>query len=136
MFSRFSPASKRVLRAAEQQCRNHNDYFVGVEHLLLALLDEHDEAVEARLAAAGMKAVDLRAELSRRLGAGEDRSWEGILVTPRVRNVIRIAEDSVASDAPVEPVTLFDAICSEGRSAAAETLALRRNVGHRRRVAG
>jgi ATP-dependent Clp protease ATP-binding subunit ClpA len=135
VFSRFSPASKRVLRAAEQECRNHNDYYLGVEHVLLALLDEHDQAIESRLARRSLKAGELRVELRRRLGTGEDRLWEGILVTPRVRAIVTLAEQAVG-DGEVEPVTLFDAICAEGRSAAAETLSPRRNVRRARRVAG
>jgi ATP-dependent Clp protease ATP-binding subunit ClpA len=91
VFSRFSPASKRVLRAAEQECRNHNDYYLGVEHVLLALLDEHDQAIESRLARRSLKAGELRVELRRRLGTGEDRLWEGILVTPRVRAIVTLA---------------------------------------------
>jgi ATP-dependent Clp protease ATP-binding subunit ClpA len=118
LFSRFSPASKRVLRAAEQECRNLNHYYVGVEHLLLALLEQHDPEVEARLAVWGVQAADVRAELRRAVGNADDRAWEGILVTPRVRRVVRLAE-AKAGDELVEPVHVFDAICDEGRSAAA-----------------
>ena len=125
MFSRFSPASKSVLRAAEQECRNLNHYYVGVEHVLLALLDQHDPAVDARLAARGIAAADVHAELRRRVGSGEDRLWDGILVTPRVRQVVRLAEHS-AGDGEVEPVHLFDAIVQEGRSMAAEAVAGKR----------
>ena len=28
------------MRAAEQECRNHDHYYAGVEHMLVALLDE------------------------------------------------------------------------------------------------
>jgi hypothetical protein len=106
-----------------------------VEHVLLALLDEHDQAIESRLARRSLKSGELRVEVRRRLGTGEDRLWEGILVTPRVRTIIALAEQAVG-DGEVEPVTLFDAICTEGRSAVAETLAPRRNVRRARRVAG
>jgi hypothetical protein len=106
-----------------------------VEHLLLALLDEHDEAIERRLERRSLKAAELHVELRRRLGTGEDRLWEGILVTPRVRAIVVLAERA-AGDGSVEPVTLFDAICAEGRSAAAETLAVRRNVRRSRQVTG
>ncbi|MBV8116758.1 MAG: hypothetical protein JOZ01_02200 [Candidatus Eremiobacteraeota bacterium] len=122
MFNRFSPAAKRVLRSAEQACRNHNHYYVGVEHVMLALLEEHDRGVEARLAERPIAAPDLELELRRALGTGEDRLWDGILVTPRLRSVIRLAEASVREQALVEPVHLFDAIVAEGGSLAAEIL--------------
>jgi ATP-dependent Clp protease ATP-binding subunit ClpA len=118
VFSRFSPASKRVLRAAEQECRNLNHYYVGVEHVLLALLEQHDPAVDARLAAWGVPAAEVQAELRRQIGTGDDRLWEGILVTPRVRRIVRLAEAG-AGESAVDPVHLLEAICDEGRSTAA-----------------
>ncbi|MGH7685063.1 MAG: Clp protease N-terminal domain-containing protein, partial [Vulcanimicrobiaceae bacterium] len=84
MFSRFSPAALRVLRVAEHECRNHNHYYVGAEHMLFALIEEKDADVEAALGEERISAGDVYAELKRALGTGEDRVWEGILITPRV----------------------------------------------------
>ncbi len=122
MFSRFNPAAKRVLRAAEQACRNHNHYYVGVGHLLFALLEERDPGVEARLAERGIHLPEVLADLRRALGTGDDRLWDGILVTPRVRHVVAIAESSVPQGSAVEPRDLFDAIVTEGGGLAAELL--------------
>jgi type VI secretion system protein VasG len=121
LFAKFSPASGRVLRAAEQECRNHNHYYVGVEHLLVALLEEQDSDVSARLRGEHIDAAEVHAEVRRALGTGEDRMWEGILVTPRVRKIVAMAEVQ-AGDRTVEPVDLLDAILSEGGSLAAEIL--------------
>ncbi len=121
MFAKFSPASGRVLRAAEQECRNHNHYYVGVEHLLVALLEEQDPAVSDRLSAERIDLSEVHAQARRALGTGEDRMWEGILVTPRVRKVVSLAETQ-AGDRPVEPGDLLDAIMAEGGSLAAEIL--------------
>ena len=112
-FSRFSPASRRALRAAEQECRNLNHYYVGVEHLLLALLAEQNESVEARLRGRGIVPGDVYLELRKRLGTGEDRVWQGILVTPRARRVVERAGAMLAADALIEPIDLFEAICLE-----------------------
>ncbi|HEY8314291.1 MAG TPA: Clp protease N-terminal domain-containing protein [Candidatus Baltobacteraceae bacterium] len=119
MFSRFSAASRRVLRAAEQECRNHNHYYVGAEHVLLALLEEHDMAVIERLSEDRIELAEVHAEVRRALGTGEDRSWEGILVTPRVRKIVALAEEQ-ASNRDVDPVDIFDAMRKEGGSLAAE----------------
>lgn len=110
-----------MLRAAEQECRNHNHYYVGVEHLLVALLEEPDGTIAERLRADGIDAVEVHAQLRRALGTGEDRLWEGILVTPRVRKIVALAEEHAAGRA-VEPADLFDAIRAEGGSLAAEIL--------------
>src|ERR1700676_788979 len=113
LFSRFSPAARRVLRAAEQECRNHNHYYVGAEHMLYALLEEHDATVDARLAADKVEPADVHAEIKRALGTGEGRTWEGILVTPRVRKIVEIAE-RLAGDRAGEPGDLFEALRAGG----------------------
>jgi len=121
LFSKFSAASRRILRAAEQECRNHNHYYVGAEHLLVALLEEHDAAVVERLRADGIDPSEAHAQLRRALGTGEDRTWEGILVTPRTRKIVRLAEERAGAN-EVEPIDLYEAIRAEGGSLAAEVL--------------
>ncbi|GAC1572127.1 MAG: hypothetical protein NVS3B7_02650 [Candidatus Elarobacter sp.] len=121
MFSRFSPAARRVLRAAEQECRNHNHYYVGAEHMLYALLEEHDARIDAVLAAEHVEPAAVLSAVKRALGTGEGRSWEGILVTPRVRKIVEIAE-RLAGDREIEPIDLFEAIRAEGGGLAADTL--------------
>ncbi len=137
MFSRFNPAAKRVLRAAEQACRNHNHYYVGVGHLLLALLEERDPAVEARLAERNTHVADVLSDLRRALGTGDDRLWEGILVTPRVLRVVAVAEGAIPQASAIEPVHLLDAIVAEGGGLAAELLSRHEgNIRMSQRVAG
>ncbi|HZZ64390.1 MAG TPA: Clp protease N-terminal domain-containing protein [Candidatus Baltobacteraceae bacterium] len=121
MFSKFSPASGRVLRAAEQECRNHNHYYVGVEHLLVALLAEGDPGIAQWFDERGIDAADVHAQLRRSLGTGEDRSWEGILVTPRVRKIVALAGEQ-AGERDIAPRDLLDAITAEGGSLAAQVL--------------
>jgi ATP-dependent Clp protease ATP-binding subunit ClpA len=110
-----------VLRIAEQECRNHSQYYVGAEHLLVALLEERDPSVLQILDAGGIDARDVRAEVRRALGTGEERLWEGILVTPRLRKIITLAEER-AGDREIAPIDLFEALRCEGGSLAAEVL--------------
>jgi ATP-dependent Clp protease ATP-binding subunit ClpA len=121
LFSKFNPASRRVLRVAEQECRNHSHYYVGAEHLLVALLEERDGAILHGLGSDGIDVREVHAEVRRALGTGDDRLWEGILVTPRVRKIISLAETR-AGDREVEPIDLFEALRVEGGSLAAEIL--------------
>jgi len=85
------------------------------------LLEEHDAAVVERLRAGGIDPSEAHAEVRRALGTGEDRSWEGILVTPRVRKIVGLAEER-AGDKDVEPLDLYEALRAEGGSLAAEVL--------------
>jgi hypothetical protein len=89
--------------------------------MLFALLEEHDPDVEARLRERHVAGSDVHAEIKRALGMGDDRMWEGILVTPRVRKIVKLAEKR-ADGREIEPVDLFDAICDEGAGLAADIL--------------
>lgn len=106
---------------AEQESRNHNDYFIGAEHLLAALLEERDPAVVAALRGCGIDLHEVYAEVRRCLGTGVDRLWEGILVTPRVRKIVTLAEQA-ADGREVTPLDLYEALRAEGGSTAAALL--------------
>ena len=110
-----------MLRIAEQECRNHSHYYVGAEHLLVALLEERDAAIVGALDADGIDVPEVHAEVRRALGTGEDRAWEGILITPRLRRIVALAEEH-AGEREVGPFDLFEALRSEGGSSAAEIL--------------
>jgi hypothetical protein len=88
---------------------------------MVALLEERDPQILRDLDADGIDVRELHADVRRSLGDGEDRLWEGILVTPRVRKIIGLAED-YAGEACVEPSHLLRALRSEGGSLAAELL--------------
>ncbi len=118
MFTRFGPASQRVLRSAEQACRNHNHYYIGAAHLLLALLEEHDAAIERRLAEDGMSSSAILGCLRRAIGTGDERLWEGILVTPRISNIVRAAELAVPESREIAPDDLYVALLVDGGLAA------------------
>ena len=73
------------------------------------------------LSAGDIDIREVHAQARRNLGTGEDRLWEGILVTPRVRKIVALAEErAVGRD--VEPFDLFESLRAEGGSLAAEIL--------------
>lgn len=94
--------------------------------MLFALLDEHDPAIEDQLRAVNASLAGVHAEVKRALGTGEGRIWEGILLTPRVRKIILLA-DTRAAGRDIEPIDLFEAIGKEGGGLAATILAQARN---------
>ena len=88
---------------------------------MLALLEERDPNILRDLKTSGIDVRELHADVRRALGSAEDRLWEGILVTPRIRKIVALAEEH-AGDRPVEPVDLLIALRAEGGSLAAELL--------------
>jgi len=111
------------MHTAEQESRNHNHYYIGAEHLLVALLEERDPAVMQRLEGDGIDIGEVHAAVRRALGTGEDRCWEGVLVTPRVKEIVRLAHE-VGDGGEIEPLHLLDALRLEGGSRAADILRL------------
>jgi hypothetical protein len=89
--------------------------------MLYALLEEHDDRIDALLAAEQVDPARIHAEVKRSLGTGDGRTWEGILVTPRVRAIVVVAE-RLAGDREIEPIDLFEAIRTEGGGLAADIL--------------
>jgi len=85
------------------------------------LLEERDPATLQALDADGIDAAEVHAQVRRALGTGEDRLWEGILITPRVRRIISLAQEH-AGDREIGPSDLFEALRIEGGSSAAEIL--------------
>jgi len=83
-------------------------------HAVNALLEEHDARVDGLLVSGGIEPTRVHAAIKRALGTGDGRSWEGILVTPRVRKIVEIA-DRLAGDRDIEPIDLFEAIRGRGR---------------------
>jgi hypothetical protein len=87
----------------------------------VALLEERDPLVLHSLDAGGIDAREVHAQVRRALGTGDDRLWEGILVTPRLRKIVGLAEQR-AGDREITPFDLYEALRAEGSSLAAEIL--------------
>ncbi len=100
---------------------------------MVALLEERDPNIVHELDAGGIDVRDVHAEVRRSLGTGDERLWEGILVTPRVRKIIGLAERE-ADNRDIEPLDLLRALRAEGGSLAAEVL--RRTAGARNTPSG
>ena len=89
--------------------------------MLYALLEELDARVEGVLISGGVEPSLVHAAIKRALGTGDGRTWEGILVTPRVRKIVELA-DRIAGEREIEPIDLFEAIRAEGGGLAADVL--------------
>jgi hypothetical protein len=89
--------------------------------LLEALLGERDPEILHTLRTDRIDADEVHSDVRSSLGTGEDRAWEGILVTPRLRKIVTLAE-ARAGDRDVEPLDLYEALRAEGGSMAAGIL--------------
>ncbi len=73
-----TPRAKKVIEYAIEEARNLNHNYVGTEHLLLGLLREHDGVAAQVLMNLGLKLEEVREEVLNLLGAGNERTEEGM----------------------------------------------------------
>jgi ATP-dependent Clp protease ATP-binding subunit ClpA len=71
MFERFTDEARTVVVAAEWHAGALHHGWIGTEHLLLALLDEHERRAARVLADHGVTGPWARAEVERIVGLGE-----------------------------------------------------------------
>jgi ATP-dependent Clp protease ATP-binding subunit ClpC len=67
----FTPRAKKVLEIAAQEARAMSHKYIGTEHLLLALMKDHESAAATALAAIGVEYDRVKEEIERVLRGGD-----------------------------------------------------------------
>lgn len=120
MFARFSPSARAVVTLAEQECRNASQYYLGTEHLLLAMAIAPPPDVAGYFATAGIEPWQVKRALRTAMNGASEHPWEGVIVTPRVQRICALAGDRTAGS--IEPIHLLEAIVADGGGVAARVL--------------
>lgn len=123
MFSRFSPAAQAVVHLAEQECRNASHYYLGTEHLLLAMAIAPPRDALEYFESIGAAPWEIKRALRVAMDPPAEHPWEGIVITPRVHKIFEDAAAGKAGDERVEPGDLLRAIAADGGGVAARVLA-------------
>jgi ATP-dependent Clp protease ATP-binding subunit ClpA len=121
MFSRLDPSARALLTLAEQECRNAGHYYVGTEHLLLAMAIAPSDDVADDFAASGIQPWEVKEALRATMDPVTDHPWDGVLLTPRTQRVLAVALQA-AAPGPVTPRHLLQAILDDGGGVAARVL--------------
>ncbi len=121
MFSRFSPAARAVVTLAEQECRNASHYYLGTEHLLLAMAIAPPADIADYFKKVHLEPWAVKRALREAMGPAYERTWDGVIVTPRVQRIVDQA--TVKCSGSVQPIDLLDAIVEDGGGVAARVLA-------------
>jgi ATP-dependent Clp protease ATP-binding subunit ClpC len=88
MFERFTERARQVVVLAQEESRRLKHNYIGTEHLLLGLLRE-EEGVAARvLERLGVTADEVRAEIDRVIGQGDEVASGQIPFTPRAKHAL------------------------------------------------
>ena len=91
MFERFTERARQVVVLAQDEARILRHNYIGTEHLLLGLLRE-DEGLAGRvLVDLGISLEDVRAQVARIIGAGDEAATGQIPFTPRAKKVLELS---------------------------------------------
>jgi ATP-dependent Clp protease ATP-binding subunit ClpC len=88
MFERFTEPARQVVVLAQDEARTLEHNFIGTEHVLLGLLRVEDDIAAAALESLGVRIDDVRGQVARIVGSGEDVGAGQIPFTPRAKRVL------------------------------------------------
>jgi ATP-dependent Clp protease ATP-binding subunit ClpA len=115
---KLAPGAERVLEIAIQESKRRGQFFLGVEHLFLGLIEADRDGFRQLIGGYGISFNRIRSALERELSILYRRDWEGIRVTPRAERIFHIALEQAKADGreQIEPPDLLQAIFQEGQS--------------------
>ena len=91
MFERFTERARQVVVLAQDEARHLKHDYIGTEHILLGLLRE-EEGVAARvLRQLGIPEEEVRAQVARIVGSGDDVATGQIPFTPRAKKILELS---------------------------------------------
>jgi ATP-dependent Clp protease ATP-binding subunit ClpA len=90
LFERFTERGRQVLVLAQDEARALKHNYIGTEHILLGLLREAEGRAGA-LALLDISIEDVRAQVARIVGQGDDVTTGQIPFTPRAKKVLELS---------------------------------------------
>ena len=91
MFERFTERARQVLVLALDEARALKHNYIGTEHLLLGLLREEEGLAAKALESLDITVEDVRAQVARIVGQGDEITTGQIPYTPRAKKVLELS---------------------------------------------
>ena len=91
MFERFTRRARQVIVLAQDEARTLRHNYIGTEHVLLGLLREEEGLAARALEALGLTVEQVRAEVARIVGQGDEATSGQIPFTPRAKRVLDLS---------------------------------------------
>ena len=87
MFERFTERARQVVVLAQEEARTLKHNYIGTEHILLGLLREEEGLAARVLEGLEITVEEVRAQVIRIVGSGEEVTSGQIPFTPRAKKV-------------------------------------------------
>ena len=91
MFERFTERARQAVVLAQDEARGFRHNYIGTEHLLLGLLREEDGLAARVLESLEIDLVEVRAQVARIVGRGDEVASGQIPFTPRAKKVLELS---------------------------------------------
>ena len=91
MFERFTERARQVVVLAQEEARALKHNYIGTEHILLGLLREEKGLAARVLETLDVDVDDVRAQVGRIVGQGDEISPGQIPFTPRTKKVLELS---------------------------------------------
>jgi ATP-dependent Clp protease ATP-binding subunit ClpC len=91
VFERFTERARQVVVLAQDEARSLNHNYIGTEHLLLGLLREEEGLAARVLTSLGVDVEDVRADVARIIGVGDEIATGQIPFTPGAKKVLELS---------------------------------------------
>ncbi len=91
MFERFTERARQVVVLAQEEARTLKHNYIGTEHILLGLLREEEGLAARVLEGLDITVEEVRSQVIRIVGAGEEVTSGQIPFTPRAKKVLELA---------------------------------------------
>ena len=91
MFERFTERARQVIVLAQDEARALRHNYIGTEHLLLGLLREEHGVAARVLESLDLTIEEVRAQMGRIVGQGDDLTTGQIPFTPRAKHVLELS---------------------------------------------
>lgn len=91
IFERFTERARLVVILAQDEARAIKHNYIGTEHLLLGLLREESGLAARTLEELGVSLEEVRVEVARIVGTGEEIKAGQLPFTPRAKKILELA---------------------------------------------
>ncbi|HSK15648.1 MAG TPA: ATP-dependent Clp protease ATP-binding subunit [Gaiellaceae bacterium] len=91
MFERFTERARQVVVLAQDEARALKHNYIGTEHILLGLLREEEGLAARVLDSLDITVEEVRAQVARIVGQGDEVTTGQIPFTPRAKKVLELA---------------------------------------------
>lgn len=116
-FNNLSDETKQILTLAVQESVNLKHFYLGVEHLFIALTKIPDGLAQRVLQHFGLDSKQVRNAIRSNIGIGSEEHRQGIIYTPRIERLLELSEkESAKTKSDIGQKHLLLGILKEGNS--------------------